>query len=62
MFDLAAREWSERVLELCGLDADIFPSVVEPGTVMMQLLEGRVDMQRDDLTRLHSGPVGNTTR
>ncbi|HLI13026.1 MAG TPA: autoinducer-2 kinase [Alphaproteobacteria bacterium] len=34
MFELAERNWSERVLDLCGLDRSIFPSVVEPGTVV----------------------------
>src|SRR5579884_3256317 len=34
MFELAERDWSERVLDLCGLDRSIFPSVVEPGTVV----------------------------
>jgi autoinducer 2 (AI-2) kinase len=34
MFDLAARGWSERVIELCGLDPTIFPPVVESGTVV----------------------------
>jgi autoinducer-2 kinase len=34
MFDLAARTWSERVLELCGLDGSVFPPVVDPGTVI----------------------------
>jgi autoinducer-2 kinase len=33
MFDLAAREWSERVLEICGLDRLAFPPVLEPGTI-----------------------------
>ena len=32
MFDLARRDWSERVLELVGLERDVFPDVVEPGT------------------------------
>jgi autoinducer 2 (AI-2) kinase len=34
MFDLAERDWSERVLEICGLDRSVFPPVVEPGTVV----------------------------
>jgi autoinducer-2 kinase len=34
MFDLATRDWSERVLELCGLDRNVFPPVVGPGTVV----------------------------
>ena len=34
MFDLARRDWSERVLDICGLDRSIFPTPVEPGTVV----------------------------
>ena len=34
MFDLARRDWSDRVLEICGLDRAVFPPVVEPGTVI----------------------------
>jgi autoinducer 2 (AI-2) kinase len=34
MFDLASRGWSDRVLELCGLDRDVVPPVVAPGTVV----------------------------
>jgi autoinducer-2 kinase len=33
MFELAERDWSERVLELVGLDRSVFPPVVECGTV-----------------------------
>jgi autoinducer 2 (AI-2) kinase len=34
MFELADRDWSDRVLEICGLDRSVFPEVVEPGTVI----------------------------
>jgi autoinducer-2 kinase len=34
MFELAARDWSDRVLDLCGLDRALFPPVVDPGTVI----------------------------
>ncbi|MFL5925530.1 MAG: autoinducer-2 kinase [Gaiellaceae bacterium] len=34
MFDLAARSWSERVIEVVGLEPDVFPRVQEPGTVV----------------------------
>lgn len=34
MFELAERDWSDRVLEICGLDRSVFPRVVEPGTVV----------------------------
>jgi autoinducer-2 kinase len=33
MFELADRSWSDRVLELVGLDRSLFPAVHEPGTV-----------------------------
>ncbi|MBV9605650.1 MAG: autoinducer-2 kinase [Solirubrobacterales bacterium] len=39
MFDLARREWSERVLEICGLDRSLFPPVVDPGTVIGAVTE-----------------------
>jgi len=32
MFELAQRDWSDRVLEICGVDRSAFPSVVDPGT------------------------------
>jgi len=34
MFELADRDWSDRVLEICGLDRSVFPDVVEPGTAV----------------------------
>jgi autoinducer-2 kinase len=34
MFELGTRDWSELVLEICGLDRSVFPPVVEPGTVV----------------------------
>jgi autoinducer-2 kinase len=34
MFDLAARTWSPEIIEMCGLEPDVFPPVLEPGTVM----------------------------
>lgn len=34
MFELADRDWSDRVLELCGLDRSLFPPVAEAGTVI----------------------------
>jgi autoinducer 2 (AI-2) kinase len=34
MFELARRDWSERVLDLCGLRRSVFPEVVDPGTVI----------------------------
>jgi autoinducer 2 (AI-2) kinase len=34
MFELAERDWSERVLALVGLERSVFPTVVESGTVV----------------------------
>ena len=34
MFDLAGRDWSKQVLGICGLSRDVFPPVVESGTVI----------------------------
>lgn len=39
MFDLAKRDWSDRVLEICGLDRSVFPEVVEPGGVVGSVTE-----------------------
>jgi autoinducer 2 (AI-2) kinase len=40
MFELAERDWSDRVLNLCGLDRSLFPQVVEPGTVVGAVTAG----------------------
>ena len=37
MFELAERDWSERMLEIVGLDRGVFPDVVEPGAVIGQV-------------------------
>ena len=34
MFDLARRDWSDRILDICELDRKIVPPVLEPGTVI----------------------------
>jgi autoinducer-2 kinase len=34
MFELAQRNWSDRIIELCGLDRAVFPEVTDPGTVI----------------------------
>jgi autoinducer 2 (AI-2) kinase len=39
MFDLSRRDWSDRVLEICGLDRSVFPRVVDPGTVIGAVTE-----------------------
>jgi autoinducer-2 kinase len=33
MFDLGRRVWSEKVIDICGMRGDVFPTVREPGTV-----------------------------
>jgi autoinducer 2 (AI-2) kinase len=39
MFDLALREWSDRILEICGLDRSVLPPVVDPGTVVGEVTD-----------------------
>ena len=34
MFDLGTRRWSDRVIQICGLERTVFPEVVDPGTVI----------------------------
>jgi autoinducer 2 (AI-2) kinase len=34
MFEIANRDWSERILEICRLDRSVCPPVVDPGTVV----------------------------
>jgi len=50
MFELAERDWSARVLEICGLDRSVFPPVLDPGTVV-----GNVSTQAAAETGLRSG-------
>jgi autoinducer 2 (AI-2) kinase len=50
MFELAERDWSEHVLELCGLRRSVFPEVVDPGTVV-----GHVTAQAAAKTGLRAG-------
>jgi autoinducer-2 kinase len=40
MFDLAERTWSERVIELVGLEPSLFPAVHEPGSVVGAVTAG----------------------
>jgi autoinducer 2 (AI-2) kinase len=40
MFDLAERGWSDRVIELVGLEPEVFPRVHEPGTVVGAVTAG----------------------
>ena len=37
MFDLATRKWSPEIVNICELDREIFPRVLEPGTVAGQV-------------------------
>jgi autoinducer 2 (AI-2) kinase len=50
MFELARRDWSEHVIELCGLKRPVFPPVVDPGTVV-----GTVSRQAAAATGLDPG-------
>jgi autoinducer 2 (AI-2) kinase len=50
LFDLANRDWSDRLLELIGLERVVFPPVVEPGTVV-----GAVTAQAGAETGLREG-------
>jgi autoinducer-2 kinase len=50
MFELRDRKWSDRVLELVGLERDVFPPVLEPGTVA-----GEVTAEAADATGLRAG-------
>jgi autoinducer 2 (AI-2) kinase len=50
MFDLARRQWSDRVLEICGLDRAVFPPIAESGTVI-----GGVTPQAAEETGLVAG-------
>jgi autoinducer 2 (AI-2) kinase len=50
MFELAERTWSERVLELVGLEPTLFPPVLEPGTI-----SGTVTRAASDATGLAAG-------
>lgn len=50
MFDLAARDWSDAVIELCQLDRAIFPPVFASGTVA-----GGVTGQAAEVTGLPKG-------
>jgi autoinducer 2 (AI-2) kinase len=50
MFELRDRTWSDRVLELVGLDRELFPPVLEPGTVA-----GEVSAEAAAATGLRAG-------
>ena len=43
MFELGDRGWSERVIELVGLEPDVFPAVSEPGTVVGAVRAGAAE-------------------
>jgi autoinducer 2 (AI-2) kinase len=34
MFELAQRDWSEYIIEMCGLERSVFPEVAAPGTLI----------------------------
>lgn len=50
LFNLAERQWSGRLLDICGLPAAVCPEVVEPGTVV-----GSVTAQAAEETGLAPG-------
>ena len=50
LFQLSKRNWSNEIIEWCGLDRDIFPEVHEPGTVI-----GEVTNQASAETGLKEG-------
>jgi autoinducer 2 (AI-2) kinase len=50
MFDLANRTWSHEVIDICGLEADVFPAVLAPGTTA-----GVVSAAAADATGLRAG-------
>jgi len=50
MFDLARRDWSDAIVEICGLKRGIFPPIVESGTVI-----GSVTAQAAQETGLGEG-------
>ncbi|MGA2804770.1 MAG: autoinducer-2 kinase [Acidimicrobiales bacterium] len=50
LFDLAKRDWSDRVLAICGLSCEIFPPIVESGTVI-----GTVTAKAAEETGLKAG-------
>jgi autoinducer 2 (AI-2) kinase len=44
MFDLAQRDWSDRILEICGLDRSVLPPVVDPGTAVGEVTDAAADV------------------
>ena len=50
MFDLARRDWSDEILAICGLKREVFPPIVESGTVI-----GAVTAQAASETGLFEG-------
>jgi autoinducer 2 (AI-2) kinase len=50
MFDLARRGWSREVVDICGMDLDVFPPVQMPGTIA-----GVVSATAGEVTGLRPG-------
>ena len=50
MFDLAKRDWSEAILDICGLSREVFPPIVESGSVI-----GSVTARAAEETGLREG-------
>ena len=50
MFDLPSRSWSREIIDLCGMKAEVFPPVLEPGSVV-----GAVTATAAEQTGLRAG-------
>jgi autoinducer-2 kinase len=50
MFDLAQRNWSDEIVQMCGLDSSVLPQVCESGTML-----GRIHSQAASETGLKAG-------
>jgi autoinducer 2 (AI-2) kinase len=50
MFDLARRTWSSDIIAMCGMRSEVFPAVLEPGTVA-----GVVNAAAAEATGLRAG-------
>lgn len=52
LMDLQTREWSHELMEHCGLPSDIFPTVVDAGTIL-----GKIGMEIADQTGFAPGTL-----
>src|SRR5258707_13846790 len=51
MFELARRSWSPEIIDICGMRAAVFPSVLAPGSTA-----GVISAAAAPPTRLPAGP------